>query len=183
LRHPHDFDLNQAHLGNRNHYDPNQPRVPKGYHGGGQWTDGKERELSKLQLKFAGPLTRFLSGLRARPRSSPPMPPPPLTVPPALMAPRKPPWSRSPPLQPEVPDRPIPDEPTKPFDAGRCENICEMGNVSEMEKFCRGHTSEGTEESNLCWQAVEILRAGENKRNREGSIAECRNLCQAIKKD
>jgi len=24
----------------RNHYDPNQPRVPAGQHDGGQWTGG-----------------------------------------------------------------------------------------------------------------------------------------------
>jgi hypothetical protein len=40
MRHPH-------------HYDPNQPRVPAGYHDGGQWTDGKDRQLAKLQTAFA----------------------------------------------------------------------------------------------------------------------------------
>jgi hypothetical protein len=35
------------------HYNPNQPRVPAGHHGGGQWTDGKDRQLWKLQTAFA----------------------------------------------------------------------------------------------------------------------------------
>jgi hypothetical protein len=34
-------------------YNPNQPRVPAGRHDGGQWTDGKDRQLWKLQLAFA----------------------------------------------------------------------------------------------------------------------------------
>jgi hypothetical protein len=36
-----------------NRYDPNQPRVPAGYHGGGQWADGKDRQLAKLRTAFA----------------------------------------------------------------------------------------------------------------------------------
>jgi hypothetical protein len=35
------------------HYNPNQPRVPAGRHDGGQWTDGKDRQLWKLQTAFA----------------------------------------------------------------------------------------------------------------------------------
>jgi hypothetical protein len=157
LRHPH-------------HFDRNQPRVPKGYHGGGQWTDGKERELSKLRLKFAGPLTSFLSRLRARPRPSPPMPP--LPLPPDRMAPPELPWERSPPLQPDIPDRPITKAPTKPFDLNRCLNICAMGNVSEMEKFCRGYTHEGTAERELCWQGVSDLESGDT--------ASCESRCRGI---
>jgi hypothetical protein len=160
LRSPHD------------HFDRNQPRVPKGHHGGGQWTDGKERELSKLQLKFAGPLADFFSRLRARPRPSPPMPPPPPPLPPARMAPPELPWERSPPLQPGIPDRPIADEPTKPFDLNRCLDICATGNVSEMEKFCRGHTPEGTAQRALCWRGVSDLEAGDT--------ASCENRCRGI---
>jgi hypothetical protein len=160
LRNPHD------------HFDRNQPRVPKGHHGGGQWTDGKERELSKLRLKFAGLLTRFLSGSRARPRPSPPMPPPRLTVPPAQMAPRLP-RKDSGPLQPEMPDRPaIPDEPTRPFDLNECKNLCAMEKVPELEQYCRQTTRDGSEESRLCWKAVKTLRFG--------NTVECENLCNAI---
>jgi hypothetical protein len=163
LRHPH-------------HYDPNQPRVPKGYDGGGLWTDGKERELSKLRLKFAGPLTEFLSRLRARPRQSPPMPPPPLTVPPAQMAPRKLPRKDSGPLQPAMPDGPaIPDEPTKPFDLNECKNLCALGNVPELKQYCIQTTREGSEERRLCWGAVRTLE--------RGNTVECENFCNAIGHD
>jgi hypothetical protein len=157
------------------HYDPSQPRVPKGYDGGGQWTDGKERELSKLQLKFAGPLTGFLSRLRARPRPSPPIPPPPLSLPPALM-PRKPPWKGSPPTQPAMPDRPaIPEEPTRPFDLDECKNMCALGDVRGLEQYCSQTTREGSEENRLCRQAVKTLGFG--------NTVECENLCNAIGHD
>jgi hypothetical protein len=163
MRHPH-------------HYDPNQPRVLKGYDGGGQWTDGKERELSKLRLKFAGPLTEFLSRLRARPRSSPPMPPPPLTLPPAQMAPRKLPRKDSGPLQPEMPDRPaIPDEPTRPFDLDECKNMCALGDVRGLEQYCSQTTREGSEENRLCRKAARALEFGKP--------VECENLCNAIGHD
>jgi hypothetical protein len=84
LRHPH-------------HYDPNQPRVPKGRHGGGQWTDGKERELSKLRLKFADldPSVRPPLPQIPSPPSQPQIPSPPLQ-------PRTP----SPHPQPGIPGRP-----------------------------------------------------------------------------
>jgi hypothetical protein len=159
VRHPH-------------HYDPNQPRVPKGHDGGGQWTDGKERELSKLRLKFAGLLERFLPGSRVRPRPSLPMPPPPLTLPPALM-PRKLPRKKSGPLQPAMPDRPaIPDEPTRPFDLNECKNLCAMDKVSELEQYCRQTTREGSEERRLCWEAAKALGFG--------NAVECENFCNAI---
>jgi hypothetical protein len=165
VRHPADFDpANRP--GNRN-----QPRVPAGHHDGGQWTDGKVRELSTLRLKFAGPLTSFLSRLRARPR---PSPPPPIPLPPSQMAPANPPWEEnSPPLQPDMPDRPaMPDRPTKPFDLNRCLNTCAMGNVSEMEKFCRAHTAEGTPERELCWEGVADLEAGDTD--------SCESRCRGI---
>jgi hypothetical protein len=34
------------------HYDPNQPRVPRGHDGGGQWTDGVPKPLSQLDAIF-----------------------------------------------------------------------------------------------------------------------------------
>jgi hypothetical protein len=37
------------------HYNPNQPRVPVGHHGGGQWTDGSYGPETKVQLALAGP--------------------------------------------------------------------------------------------------------------------------------
>jgi hypothetical protein len=102
------------------------------------------------------------------------------------MAPRKPPWiGNAPSLQPGISDRPLRDAPTNPFDADRCKDVCEMGNVSEMEKFCREYTSEGTEEAGVCWEAVEILRAGKSRpeEDRELSITECRNPCESVNKD
>jgi hypothetical protein len=159
MRHPH-------------HYDPNQPRVPKGHDRGGQWTDGRERELSKLRLKFAGPLSRLLLGLRPRPRPSPGMSPPPLLRPPERMAPSTPWIDDSPPLQPTTPDRLTPKNVTKPFDLNRCLDICAMGNVPEMENFCRAHTREGTPERELCWQGVSDLQAGD--------AASCEGRCRGI---
>jgi hypothetical protein len=50
------------------HYDPNQPRVPAGRQDGGQWTDGKDRQLWKLQTAFAK-LARSLQDERPRARS------------------------------------------------------------------------------------------------------------------
>jgi hypothetical protein len=97
MRHPADFDLtNQPR--NRHGYDPNQPRVPKGHHDGGQWTDGKDRQLSKLRLAFndRDPSVR--------------------TSPPQFPSPSQPPRIPSPPLQPPAPNSPpqpwIPSRPS-----------------------------------------------------------------------
>ena len=52
-------------------YNPNQPRVPAGRHDGGQWTDGKDRQLWKLRSVFAS-LAPSLQG--ARPPVRPQLP-------------------------------------------------------------------------------------------------------------
>jgi hypothetical protein len=55
LRHPYQDDPTIDHDGDRNHYNPNQPRVPAGHQNGGQWTDGNHEPDTKVQLAFAGP--------------------------------------------------------------------------------------------------------------------------------
>jgi hypothetical protein len=118
---------------------------PAGHQGGGRWTDDKERDLSKLQIAFAGPAARFLSGLGAAPRSSRPNQPPRQAA------------------------------PTNFFPLSKCLDICSMGNVTEMEKFCRAYTVEGTPNARRCWKAVVDLQAG--------NIAKCKNRCRAIAKN
>jgi hypothetical protein len=95
VRHPGDFDFTNP-PGHRDHYR-NQPRVPAGHREGGQWTDGKDRQLSKLRLAF--------SDLDPSVRTSPPqIPTPPQT-----------PQIPSPPLQPRAPNSlPQPRIPSQP---------------------------------------------------------------------
>jgi hypothetical protein len=91
MRHPSDFDPTNR-PGNRDHYR-NQPRVPAGHRDGGQWTDGKDRQLSKLRLAF--------NDVDPSVRTSPPRIP--------HQTPRIP----SPPLQPQAPS-PQPRIPSQP---------------------------------------------------------------------
>jgi hypothetical protein len=49
-------------------YNPNQPRVPAGHHDGGEWTDGKDRQLWKLQIALAK-LLHSMQDERPRARS------------------------------------------------------------------------------------------------------------------
>jgi hypothetical protein len=59
---------NRAHEGNdhvhhaRRGYDPNQPRVPKGHHDGGQWTDTGVGESSSEILSDATPENEWSPG-------------------------------------------------------------------------------------------------------------------------
>jgi hypothetical protein len=98
VRHPGDFDLTNP-PGNRDHYR-NQPRVPAGHREGGQWTDGKDRQLSKLRLAYKGSLGPA-SGLRV-----------PLRTPPNTPSP----WTPNTPLPwtPNSPGWPPPGEPERP---------------------------------------------------------------------
>jgi hypothetical protein len=95
VRHPGDFDFTNP-PGHRDHYR-NQPRVPAGHREGGQWTDGKDRQLSKLRLAFndRDPVARTSPPQIPSPPQTPQMPSPPLQ-------PRAP--SSSP--QPRIPSRP-----------------------------------------------------------------------------
>jgi hypothetical protein len=52
-------------------YNPHQLRVPAGHHDGGQWTDGKDRQLWKLRTAFAS-LAPSLPGPRPSIRSKAP---------------------------------------------------------------------------------------------------------------
>jgi hypothetical protein len=93
VRHPPDFDPTHRPS---NHYDPRQPRVPAGHRDGGQWTDGKERELSKLRVAFndRDPSVRTSPPQLPSPSHQPQIPSPPLQ-----------PQTPSPPPQPRLPSR------------------------------------------------------------------------------